>query len=61
LTITLAAATLGFAAPQASTPATGNTTQATTQKPKKHIKKSHKGAKKGTAPTNVAPAKPASK
>ena len=62
LTIALAAATLGFAAPQASTPASGtNNTPAATQAPKKHVKKSHKAAKKGAAPTNAAPAKPASK
>ena len=60
LTIALAAATLplAFAAPQASTPAP-STNQATTQQPKKHVKKSHKAAKK-TA-NNAAPAKPASK
>ena len=60
--IALAAATLGFAAPQNSTPASGNnSTQATAQKPKKHVKKSHKAAKKGETPSNAAPAKPASK
>ncbi len=61
LTIALAAATLplSFAAPQATTPAPGS--QATTQKPKKHVKKSHKTAKKDAAATNAAPAKPASK
>ena len=64
LTIALAAATLplSFAAPQAATtPAPGSTNQATTQKPKKHVKKSHKTAKKDAAATNAAPAKPASK
>ena len=62
LTIALAAATLplSFAAPQATTAAPANSSPTATQKPKKHVKKSHK-AKKDAAVTNAAPAKPASK
>ena len=58
LTIALAAATLplAFAAPQAKT-APGTDQATTQQQPKKHVKKSHKTAKK-TA-NNAAPAKPA--
>ena len=59
LTIALAAATLplAFAAPQAKTAPSATNQDTTQQQPKKHVKKSHKTAKK-TA-NNAAPAKPA--
>jgi len=60
LTIALAAATLGFAAPQATTPApkTDNA-PAATQTAKKHAKKTRKSKKQSTS--NATSSKPAAK
>jgi len=58
LTIALAAATMGFAAPQATTPApkTDNA-PAATQPAKKHVKKTRKSKKQSTS--NATSSKPA--
>jgi hypothetical protein len=60
LTIALAAATMGFAAPQATTPApkTDNA-PAASQTPKKHAKKTSKSKKQSTS--NATSSKPAAK
>lgn len=61
LTIALAAATMGFAAPQATTPAPKtDSTQASTQTPKKHAKKTRK-SKKQSASSEATSSKPAAK
>ena len=60
LTIALAAATMGFAAPQASTPAPkSDSTPAATQPAKKHVKKTRKSKKPSTS--NATSSKPAAK
>jgi hypothetical protein len=61
LMIALAAATMGFAAPQATTPAPkSDNAPAATQTTKKHAKKTHKNKKQSTS-SNATASKPASK
>jgi uncharacterized protein YdeI (BOF family) len=60
LMIALAAATMGFAAPQATPAPKSDNAPAATQTTKKHAKKTHKNKKQSTS-SNATASKPASK